>query len=167
MPDRPTPTPPSTPVSVAAARVLKAAARTRRELVERLVRAGHDRTASDRTAQEFFDKGLIDERAIAGAAVRAGLRAGKSNAEIARSLAARGVDEHTIRAALADEPGADDAQRAVQAARDLAKRARLLAPAPRLRRVLAGLARRGYDEDTALHAAREVLGRDAGGDPAE
>lgn len=144
-----------------ALRLLKAASRTRREIVERLVAAGHDRAAAEREAAALHHQGLIDERAVAGAAARAGLRGGESLALIERSLRARGIDDALIRAALADEHPLTDAQRALELARDLARRARAATPAARLRRVLAGLARRGYDEDTALDAARRALGAGA------
>jgi len=149
-------------INSAAMRYLKASARTRLELVERLVLAGHVRDESERVVGELFEKGLIDERAIAGAEVREGVRAGRSRGEIERLLVSRGIEESMIRAAVADEEVGGDAVRVVDAARELARRAAGVGPEARLRRVLAGLARRGFDEETAVNAAREVLGRDLG-----
>lgn len=142
----------------AALRLLKSAARTRRELIDRLVRAGHDPAAAESTVADLARAGMIDEAAIAGAAVRAGLKAGKARGHIEQALRARGVDDPTIHAALSDEQVTDDTPRALDAARDLARRAAGADPAARMRRVLTGLARRGFDEDTALNAARQALG---------
>ncbi len=146
------------PAYRAAVTLLSRKARTCREIVERLVQAGHAHDDAERAAQRLVERGLIDERAIAQAEVRAGVRAGRARAEIERSLGLRGIEESTIRAALADEEVGDDHGRAVEAARELARRAGHASPAARLRRVLAGLARRGFDDDTARNAAREVLG---------
>jgi len=145
------------PAHKAALRLLKAAARTRRELAERLVQRGYPPDESARVAEECRKRGLIDEGAIAARAVRAGLRSGKARAEIERSLHARGIEDSTIRAALADERAPDDASLALGAAREIARRSARATPQARLRRILDGLARRGYDEEAALNAARHVL----------
>jgi len=153
------------PVFSAALRLLTVAPRTRAELVDRLVQKGHGRADAEQAASEAVARGLIDERAIAGAAVRAGLRAGRALAEIERALAARGVEDPTIRAALADEQAGTDDARALEAALGLARRGAGLPPAKRMQRVLLGLVRKGYDEETSMSAARRALEKDPLPDP--
>jgi len=138
--------------------MLKRASRTRLELVERLVRAGHDRGSAARVAQELKDTGVIDEGAVAASLVRAAKKAGKSRGETERLLRERGVEDSQIRAAVESEELADDYSLALGAAREMARRGRGARPGALARRVLEGLARRGFDEELALRAAREVLG---------
>lgn len=133
-----------------ALRLLAASDRSERELRERLERAGFEPSVIDGTLARLRNDGVVDDRRLARAVREKSRRALEAPALIEARLERRGIRE-------AAEPGA--ASLAVAAARAAAmKLPATLSPAARFRRVLAALARKGYDEQAALDAAAEVLG---------
>jgi SOS response regulatory protein OraA/RecX len=130
--------------------------RARAELCQRLEAAGFDAIT---IADVLTRLGPLadDARTADNAARQLRARAPASARFVQATLEARGIAEP-----LAREAGGDD-RRDVDAARVLARQlARKLParldPAARWRRVLSGMARRGFDEDMSLEAVRSVMG---------
>lgn len=130
-------------------------------LVERLVRKGHDEGVAAQAADAMERLGLIDDRAMARDLVERELeRTPAARALLERRLAARRLDpdaaHEVIEGALA---GRDPLEDALDAARALRAKMPENLDAPTLLRRLSGrLARRGYDEEVALEAARRAIG---------
>ncbi len=133
-----------------AIRLLAASDKTRAELRERLTRAGLDATSVDTALDTLAAKRLLsDERVARNIAADQGV----SRALNRHRLEQRGLD------ASAAECGPRDARRALAAARAIAARLPAsLPPQARWRRLLASLARRGFDEEQATLGAESVLG---------
>ena len=142
----------------AAVRLLATRSRSRADLRRRLVQKQHPPAAADGALARLEARGLLEDRRFAREyAASHALRRGP--ARLLRDLLAQGVErgtaEEAVRAALADE-GVDP----VSAARAVAeKRARQLADLPlevRRRRLLAYLARRGFQGSEARGLAEEL-----------
>jgi len=142
----------------AAVRLLASRSRSRADLRRRLVQKQHPPAAADGALARLEARGLLEDRRFAREyAASHALRRGP--ARLLRDLLAQGVErdtaEEAVRAALADE-GVDP----VSAARAVAeKRARQLADLPlevRRRRLLAYLARRGFQGSEARGLAEEL-----------
>jgi regulatory protein len=145
-----------------ALRLLAVRPRTRRELERRLRAAGFDPQAVDEVLERLTSVGLVDDVRFAMefaehavTAKRAGRRA------VASSLAAKGVDRGTIELALERLDGDEDG-RAVELARSRARALSGLPPDIAFRRLVAFLARRGYDGGLARRAAAGALALEAG-----
>ena len=142
----------------AAVRLLATRSRSRADLRRRLVQKQHPPAAADGALARLEARGLLEDRRFAREyAASHALRRGP--ARLLGDLLAQGVErgtaEEAVRAALADE-GVD----LVSAARAVAeKRARQLADLPfdvRRRRLLAYLARRGFQGSEARGLAEEL-----------
>jgi regulatory protein len=139
-------------------RQLTAAPRSRAQLEQALRR----RSCPDDVAAAVLDRmsevGLVDDEAYAGMLVRS-RQAGRGLARraLAHELRAKGVDDETAAAALAEvDPRAEEEQ----ARRLVAKRLRTmhgLDAAVQTRRLAGLLARKGYDADVALRVVREAV----------
>ena len=130
--------------------ILARSSRTRHELVESLVRRGHEQADADATAADFLARGWLNDRECGLAACRRLLARGPAGAAMLISrLRARGIDD-----ALASEIAAEvlEGTDPVERGLDLARRQLATMPGVdstrMIRRVSAVLARRGFDEDT-------------------
>ncbi|GAB2491146.1 recombination regulator RecX [Nocardiopsis aegyptia] len=142
-------------------RMLTHSPRTRAQLE----RALHRREIPDEVVRSvlgsFDEVGLIDDEAFARAWVSSrhhGRRLSRS--ALARELRTRGVEEDTVREAVAQLSDEDEAE----AARDLARRrlatTRGKDKEVRIRRALGVLARKGYSSGLAYRVVREELERE-------
>jgi regulatory protein len=144
----------------AAERSLTRKLRTRQLSVSeaRAVLTGHALDADVVAAilHAFERRGYLDDGALADQLVRSAVeRKGQGRTVIAQTLAKRGLRRDTIDAALAELPD-DDAERALEFARQKARSMRGLERDVALRRLAGQLARRGYGV-AALDAARRAL----------
>jgi regulatory protein len=153
--------PPGDPDSVArliCLRLLTGQPRTRAELAAALSRRGVPGEAAARVLSRFAEVGLIDDKAFADAWV--GTRhvgRGLGRRTLSAELRRRGVDDRTVRDAMAGldpETELDTARRLVR--RRLPSTARV-EPAARVRRLVGMLARKGYPPAVAVRAVREEL----------
>lgn len=138
--------------------ILKARGRSTAEIRERLIESGFEASIVAEAIGRLCDQGVLDDAALAQERVEEALRRGPAGDEALRSRLERaGISDATIRDAVTDA-GPPEA-RALKAVSEVVARlpAGLSAQA-RWRRVLAGLARRGFDEEQATHAAEQALG---------
>jgi regulatory protein len=133
--------------------------RSRRELEQRLLRAGFEPEDVAAAIEGLERVGLVDDERFARAVVEqeAGRRLAGRRA-VASALAAKGVDREVVRSVLADldDPGAER-ERADELARSRAGRLAGLAPEVAFRRLSGLLARRGYPPAVCREAARAAL----------
>jgi SOS response regulatory protein OraA/RecX len=131
--------------------LLKVRDRASAELASRLARAGFSKPAAAAAIAELKSEGLLNDQKLAAHAAEVAASKGLSSAAVKQRLAKLGLAAATL-------PG-DDLARATQEARNRAATLpeSLSVPAS-YRRVLAALARLGYDEDVAREAAERVLG---------
>lgn len=115
-----------------------------------------DATMIDAVLRAFIRRGYLDDRTLADQLVRSAVeRKGQGRRVIAQSLAKRGIPRDVVDAALAELPD-DDAERALEFARQKARSMRGLDHDVALRRLVGQLARRGYGA-AAMDAARQAL----------
>jgi len=150
-----------------ALRLLRTRARAKRDLLFRLSRKGHDRTAAAEALERLAAVGLIDDEAFAENRAGSLARAGGAGPRLAENkLRAQGVDGtlagKAVREAFAE---VDLLERATAAAH---KRARSLSPnldaETRRRRLYGFLARRGYDHGVCMRATNAALAHEGGTD---
>jgi regulatory protein len=142
-------------------RLLSVRPRSRRELELRLLRAGFETEEVDEELARLEAVGLVDDEAFARQVVEHELSVRRSGRRaIVGRLAAKGVDRGTIERSIDDAGGEADAERALEVARERARRLTGLAPQQAFSRLMGFLARRGYDASVARRAAREALGID-------
>ncbi|MFZ4575298.1 MAG: regulatory protein RecX [Phycisphaerales bacterium] len=142
-------------VAVAIARMIKllaASPKSEADLRARLESAGHEpRVVADAIAA-LRERGLINDDALA-TGLREKLREkGQSARVISERLDLRGLSAEGLTPEEEREAAEETARRAA------AKLPRSVSPEVRWRRVLAALARRGFEEDLAREAAGAVLG---------
>lgn len=139
--------------------------RSRRELQSRLERAGFDHDEVQEELDRLTAVGLVDDRAFAQAFAEHALRVRLAGRRaVAAALAAKGVERATIEGALS-ELDTDEETRALELARGRVRQLGGLAPEAAQRRLVAFLARRGYEPGMARRAASSALGVD--GDPTD
>jgi regulatory protein len=138
--------------------------RSRRELQDRLKRAGFDAEEVDDVLDRLERVGLIDDDRFANQLAQhaAGVNRSGSRA-IASALYAKGVARETIDRVVADA-GEDEEARAQALASSSVGRLRGLPPPTAYRRLTSLLLRRGYDPDVARRAAGLALEVDAVGE---
>ncbi|HEX6332323.1 MAG TPA: regulatory protein RecX [Actinomycetota bacterium] len=132
--------------------------RSRRELRTRLLRAGFEAGEVDGELERLEAVGLVDDDEFARRVAEHELSVRLSGRRaIENRLAAKGVDRATIDRALEDV-GVPDEERALELARDRARRLGGLRPEQAYSRLVSFLARRGYEPGIAHSAARAALG---------
>lgn len=105
----------------------------------------------------FTDNGYLDDSRLAEQLLDGALgRKAQGATAIAQTLARRGLDREVIDIAMASLPD-DEAERALEFARQRARGMDDLEPAVALRRLHGQLARRGFGGSTAMTAARQAL----------
>ena len=121
-----------------------------------------DAETVDGLVQRFVHRGYLNDARLAEQLVHAGVdRKGQGRQAISRALSQRGIPRDVIDTALTELPD-DDAERALEFARQKARSMRDLDRDTALRRLSGQLARRGYGS-TALDAARQALDELASG----
>jgi regulatory protein len=143
-----------------ALRLLAVRPRSRRELESRLRQAGFETGEVSSELDRLEEVGLIDDGAFARELADHQLKVrGSGRRAVAGALASKGVSRETIEETLADLEG-DESERALEVARDRARRLTSLRPEVAYGRLVSFLARRGYDGGTSREAARVALGLD-------
>jgi regulatory protein len=138
--------------------------RSRRELQDRLLRAGFEEAEVADVLDRLQNVGLIDDEAFARAVAEQAFGIRRSGARAVRSaLAAKGVDAETT-AAVIEELGGGEEERALGLARSRLTRLRGVTPERAYARLVGLLARRGYPPATARRAARLALEVDLDGE---
>ena len=131
--------------------------RSRHELERRLLQAGFDAHEVGDVLERLEAVGLIDDEAFARALAEQAFGARRSGARAVRSaLAAKGVSGTTA-AAVIEELGGDEEERALELAVSRLTRLRGVAPERAFARLVGLLGRRGYPPATARRAARLAL----------
>jgi regulatory protein len=134
--------------------------RSRRELEQRLLRAGFDPGEVSDEIERLEAVGLIDDAAFAKAFTEQAVTGGKGARAISSGLVAKGIDRATIDEAIAGcTEGESD--RAATFAASRARRMRGLPSEKAYQRLVGALMRRGFDPETSRGAARRALAIDA------
>ncbi|MEX2275957.1 MAG: regulatory protein RecX [Actinomycetota bacterium] len=130
--------------------------RSRRELEQRLLRAGFEAGEVAEELQRLEAVNLIDDDAFAEAFAEQAVNGRKGGRAIASGLYAKGVDRATIDRVVA---GSTDGEfeRALEFAEGRVRRMSGVAPPKAHKRIVDALMRRGYTPDTAREAARRAL----------
>jgi regulatory protein len=142
-----------------ALRLLAVRPRARRELESRLRRAGFDTADVSSELDRLEDAGLLDDGAFARELADHLTVRGSARRAVAGALASKGVSRQTIEQTLAGL-GGDESIRALEVARERARRLTSLRPEVAYGRLVSFLARRGYDGGISREAARAALGID-------
>jgi regulatory protein len=145
----------------AALRLLTTRARTRAELARRLEERGFAAAAVAEAVARLERVGLVDDAALSADVAERRAARGLDAPAIALELRDRGVDPAVAeRAAQAAVPDELRAERCRQVAESRLAQLGDLAPAARLRRLAAYLARRGYPAELAEAVSRELVDLD-------
>lgn len=147
----------------AAARLLNYRMRTRSELIQRLLKKGHEQAVIDKVIAKLSDMGFIDDSRFAEAFVASKVAAkpvGKR--ELERGLREKGVGKEAAQNALA-QVGDDETQLrlALDAANTKMRSLRRYDAVKRRDKLVAFLARRGFDWDVIKKVTRKLLKGDA------
>jgi len=146
-----------------ALRLLSVRQRSRRELQDRLLRAGFEPEEVDGELERLTEVGLVDDRRFAREFADHQLKVRLAGRRaVASALAGKGVDRATIEETLAG-CATDDAGAAEALARSRAGRLAGLPPETAFSRLVSFLVRRGHAPEVARRAAREVLTLDVAG----
>lgn len=150
-----------------ALRLLSVRPRSRRELRDRLLRAGFDPGEVEAELTRLEAVGLVDDERFARAlAEQQVLARGAGARAVLSALAAKGVDRATAEAALTavertgEAPDEEERARALALAR--VGRLRGLPPEQAYGRLVGFLVRRGHAPEVARQAARAALGPGSG-----
>jgi regulatory protein len=132
-------------------RLLTARSRTRAELSGQLAKRGYPNDVRDRVLDRLAAVGLVDDIDFAEQWVRSRrANAGKSKRALTAELEAKGVDNDVITSAMAGIDSGAERARAEQLVRARLQRENLDGDEMRVaRRLVAMLARRGYDQTMA------------------
>lgn len=129
--------------------------RSTAEVKRRLQRAGADENTIEHVIERLASAGLLDDASFSEAWVESRLRSSpRSKRMIAWELQQRGVDAQTITASLAEV--SDDASAFDAASKRFARLAGL-PPLEQKRKLIAYLASKGFDFDTAQEAVERVM----------
>jgi regulatory protein len=132
-------------------RLLTARSRTRAELYGQLAKRGYPDDVSNRVLERLASVGLVDDNDFAEQWVESRRSsAGKGKRALAAELHAKGVDNDVITSVLEGIDSGAERARAEQLVRARLKRENLDGDQMRVaRRLVAMLARRGYDQNMA------------------
>lgn len=152
-----------------ALRLLKAKARSRRDLVSALIKRGVVKELAERIAGDLERAGLIDDRALAEATVRNQVERkpvgpGFLQARLARQGVPRQIAADAVRQGLAGRDALADATGLVKA-RLARGNTREEDPRKARARLVAWLARRGFDPDVCFRAVDAAMPRPGRGPP--
>ncbi len=145
--------------------LLAVRARSRREMRDRLARAGYESDEVEGVLDRLESVGLLDDEAFAREFAEHALTVKGSGLRAVRSsLYAKGIASATVEAVVDEMGTEDEGSRALALATSRAGRLSSLDPAAAHRRLTSFLLRRGYGYSTASDASRRALGLEAGGD---
>ena len=135
-------------------RLLRARARTKADVRARLIAKGHAAEDVEAAIAKLLAAGAISDAAVAEARVaRHAAQGGASRALLRSELSRLGVERPVAEKAITEASPPTDAEAARRLTRaTAAKLPARLAPAAALRKLLGVLARRGFDEETAMEA---------------
>lgn len=142
-----------------AMKLLAVSARSRHEIRDRLNRAGYDAVTIRTVDSRLIELGLVDDVVFAEDFVERAAAKGQAPAAIRAGLAAKGVDQSTVRQALADCSSPEDER--IRAMELATRRVRSYGSLPRQvaqRRLMGFLAGKGYDFDLIKQVCAEALG---------
>ena len=141
-------------------RLLTARARTRAELAGQLAKRGYPDDVTTLVLDRLTDVGLVNDADFAEQWVRSRrLHAGKGKRALAAELRTKGVESDVIAAALGGIDAAAERDRAVDLVRNRLRRENLDGDQAKVaRRLVAMLARRGYNQPMAF----DVVGTEMG-----
>ena len=140
-------------------RALHRRSHARADLARRMVRRGHAAAAVEAALQRADQHGFLNDEAFAAHYVHTRSERGRGPARLTRDLLALGVARQVIDRAVA-ERWPPDADRAAVPAALAARRAAQMGDLPRpvkRRRLLAFLARRGFNGTEAIEAVGKAL----------
>ena len=140
-------------------RLLTARSRTRAELSGQLTKRGYPADVSARVLDRLAAVGLVDDAAFAEQWVESRRSsAGKGRRALAAELRTKGVDNELITKVLAGIDAGAERERAEQLVRVRLRRENLAEDRMRVvRRLVAMLARRGYDQALACDVVSDQL----------
>jgi SOS response regulatory protein OraA/RecX len=130
--------------------------RTSIELVERLTGKGTPKEIATKAVEELKRDGVVNDERAAMAIANGESKKGSSRSKVGAKLKAAGLDGETdvaVKSLKTDKKQAKEAAAAL-----VGKLDGRLSKATKWRRVMAGLSRRGFDEDVARGATRALLG---------
>jgi regulatory protein len=140
-------------------------ARSRKELHDMLARRHVPDELASRLLDRFGEVGLVDDEAFARSWVESRQRSrGLAGRALAQELRRKGVDDETVRSALAELDPDREVRAASELVRKKARSMRALDPAVATRRLVGMLARKGYASGVAYRVVRDELGEPAGSD---
>jgi regulatory protein len=143
--------------------LLAVRSRSRRELRDRLTRAGFEAGEVDDTLERLEAVGLVDDERFAQEFARHQRAVRKAgNRAVASGLLAKGVPREIVERTLVQDATESEDARAEGLARARAARLPRDRPAAAHQRLTSFLLRRGYPPETARRAARVALGGDRG-----
>jgi len=141
-----------------ALRILTAAPKSRAELQISLLRKGHAPAVVEPLLDRLEEVGLLDDEAYAAQVLRTRfVERGHSRRALSQELSRRGITNDIAQNVLAEISDDDERLAAKHLAAKLAQRGTELPPDVRLRRLVAALARRGYEPSLAYEAARSII----------
>jgi regulatory protein len=144
-------------------RLLTARARSRAELAGHLEKRGYPEDVSARVLDRLAEVGLIDDVDFAEQWVRSRhVHAGKGKRALAAELRTKGVDGDVITATLDGIDAEAERERAEQLVQSKLRREAVIGDDPKAvdkvtRRLIAMLARRGYNQSMAFDVVRAEL----------
>lgn len=142
-----------------AMKLLAVAARSRREIADRLERAGYDGETVGLVDARLVELGLLDDEVFAQDFAERAAAKGQAPAMIRAALAKKGVAAETADQALAEaSPPEAERERALELARRRCRSYGSLPPHVARRRLMGFLAGKGYDLDLVREVCVEVLG---------
>ncbi len=143
----------------AAGRLLDYRMRTRSELDQRLLKKGYPEKVVAKVIGKMSELGLIDDSRFADAFIASKI-AGKpiGKRELERGLREKGISKEAAQAAVL-QVSDDDTQLelAIQAAKTKMRSLRKFEPRKRQEKLVAFLARRGFDWDVIKKATRQIF----------
>ncbi|MFE1079547.1 regulatory protein RecX [Nocardiopsis alba] len=139
-------------------RMLTHSPRTRAQLDRSLHRRGYEEEVVTRVLDRIEEAGLIDDAAFARGWVSSRHHSrGLSRRALSRELRTRGVEEETVREAVAEIDDEDEREAARALARKKLAGTRGRDQEVRIRRALGALARKGYPAGMSYRLVREEL----------
>ena len=139
-------------------RMLTHSPRTRAQLDRSLHRRGYEEEIVTRVLDRIEEAGLIDDAAFARGWVSSRHHSrGLSRRALSRELRTRGVEEETVREAVAEIDDEDEREAARALARKKLAGTRGRDQEVRIRRALGALARKGYPAGMSYRLVREEL----------
>jgi regulatory protein len=138
---------------------LTGAARSRRQLRDRLAKRGVPHEVAERLLDRFTEVGLVDDEAFARSWAESRQRGrGLARRAIAHELRLKGVDDETARTVLDDLDPAQEEQAARALVRKKLPSLRDVDRTTATRRLAGMLARKGYPAGLAFAVVRDELG---------